>query len=208
MKKYVLLLALGLLTPTGIIHAQPVIITGFGTAQVNPFDPATDFTTPWTGSTDTTTLTVTNVSTSSGGITDVLPNPIDIGTSTAYLNLTGALTQAPTSNNFYITLYDTTNADTLTYNLQWNSFTSATITISAALSGTVGAFNGTVAAWDLTVAGAPGDTVSFAFNNLSSSSTPVPEPSPYFLTDLALISIVWLFQRRRALNRFLPTPKT
>jgi hypothetical protein len=150
---------------TGNLKAQ--VITGFGTGQTNPFNTSSDFVSPWTGTVNATSLTVTGVSNFSGGIAAILPTPVAVS-DTSTLTLTGALTQAPAVPTFVITLYDS-SFNSLTYHFSWTSFSSSGSTVTGTLipSASVGTFNGTVYGWELDLGGSPGDTLSFKFNQLA-----------------------------------------
>lgn len=193
MKKIAQLLLVLTVLGGGTAHSQ--ILTGFGSAQFNPFNISTDFQPPWTGTVNTTSLIVTGVSNNSGGIYDVLTTPVDISGSTAYINLLGSLTSVPTYNNFYLTLYDS-SFNSLTYNLQWNDFGSTPTLVSSPLASFSGVFDGIVTSWELTVAGGASDTVSFTFNSLISSATPVPEPSTWFLLAMGALLLGGVYPRK------------
>lgn len=196
MKKYIIGLLLIMLGGSTQAQAQ-VLITGFGTSGLN--NTTLDYNSPWTGAQNGTSLSVSGVSNQSGGLSDVFGTPINIAGSTAYLQLTGGLTgAAPTTNQFQITLYDASFADSLSYNFKWSSFASGPQTVTASLDSAldVGTFNGSVAGWQLSLFGTPSDTsVSFAFNSLSAGVA--PEPSTYALLGLGLGFLGFCLYRRQ-----------
>jgi hypothetical protein len=147
-------------------------ITGFGTSELNPINPASDFLGGWTGTVGTSSLTVTGVTTfGGGGIAQTLQSPVTVS-NTSSLTLTGALTQVTGPATFTITIYDSA-LNTLVYDFSWTSFTSTSSSVTAQLntSASTGNFNGTATAWELDNDGGPGDTVSFVFNELAYTST-------------------------------------
>lgn len=201
MKKYLLLAFI--LTVAGASQAKAQVLTGFGSADTNPFLVASDFLSPWTGTVNTTSLTVTGQSNNSGGIFDTLQSPVAVTNIAGVLNLTltGQLLSIPGTSNFTVTVYDTTLAHGLVYNFNWLTFNTPTgnaFTGVLDLSSSFGTFNGTVGAWELDVGGNPGDTVSFRFDNLAYTSVAIPEPSTYAMLAGGLVALYFVRRRKMA----------
>jgi hypothetical protein len=203
MKKILLLLLLTALTGASPLSAQ--IITGFGTGDINPFDttPVTgDFQVPWTGTVNTTSLTVSNVSNNAGGIFDTLATPVLVTNTTNFLTLTGQLLSVPAQPKFQITIYDA-SFDRLVYNFNWTNFNQTTgnsFTGTYDAADSQGLFSGTVGSWGLDVGGTPGDTVSFRFDNLAFTATGIPEPSTYAMFGLGALLLYGYHRRKLRLS--------
>ena len=200
MKKYLLLITLGLLA--GATHLPAQILTGFGTSETNPIvnspTPLGSVEAPWTGTQTTTTFSVSDVSAAFGGIQEAFSSPVPVTEPLANLTLTGALSLDPSGNqNFEIILYDASLSDTRTYQFAWNDFTSSGDAFTGTLLSTSGTFTGGVGGYELALGGSPTDTVSYTFDSLALTATAIPEPSSYAMFSLGAL-LLYGFQRRKA----------
>jgi hypothetical protein len=162
------------------------VITGFGTSEVNPFNTGTDFF-GWTGSQDTTTVTVTNQPDNVGtSMFQSLSSSVSISGNTD-IRLTGTLTGAtPSVDSFTISLFDGSFNEALA-SFAWSDF-SGGAAVSSSLTG-LGDLTGNIESWGLNTGGS-GSLVSFVFDDLAL----VPEPSSLLLIALGMFGLV---SRRR-----------
>jgi|GEM_PF-4189855 PEP-CTERM putative exosortase interaction domain len=168
------------------------VITGFGSSEQNPLNINSDFVFPWAGTQTATTVSVTGVSNSAGGIFQslasspvFLPEPEVIALTGTTVSLPGGVTQ------FDIVLYDANN-NTLRATFDWASFVGGA-TVTADLVADEGTFDGSVASWELSLFGSPNEEVSFTFDELAV----VPEPAVVALVGGAGVMLL-LRRRRRA----------
>ncbi len=207
MKKY-LLLTLGLLV-FGAAQSQAQVITGFGTAGLNPINTTTDlFAWAGQGSVNTTSLIVTNVAnTGAPDIFQILTTPVaDPATSRNYLTLEGTLVSKGvnfSSGSFRITLFDS-SFNSLVYNFNYNSFSSVESFASVGLDtiDSSGLFNGTVSSWELDGGGTSSDTMTFNFDQL----TAAPEPSTYAMFGFGLFMLYFVYRRKAKTIRAYSIP--
>jgi hypothetical protein len=199
MKKILLLvvsLSLG-----GLSQLSAQTLTGFGSGDLNP---SFVFETPWTGVQSSTSISVTGVSVSGGGIFSTLTTPVTISNiGTQFLTLTAA-TPAVSTSSFTIQLTDSSlGGNTLTYQFTAAEFLSLGVgNPGIAFSGVlldpldVSSFTGAVTSYEINPSGLPGGTVSYRFDNLAFTATFVPEPSTYAMFGFGLFMLYVVYRRK------------
>lgn len=127
------------------------------------------------------------------GVYGTLNTPIELGSATDYLLLTGYYTGTSTAR-FDIQLVDE-DGDTLTYVADFISFTQgAPSTVRLDFWSAEGFFNGPVVMVALITSGT-GDSVNLTMDHLSAEA--VPEPTTWTLLAAAAGMIVLFFRRRK-----------
>ena len=155
----------------GVVSARTeIVISGFGSGEVNPVNVTADLTGIWAGAGALTVnaLDLGNVSSFANATNGIYSDltapgrtPVHVGLNTVGLMLTGTLLSSPPGiNKFSVSLYDTSGSfNELDYTFDWSLFAGGGAngtTVVGTLSGSTGAFNGTVGSWSLNLFDATG----------------------------------------------------
>ena len=193
-------------------RAAEVTITGFGSADENPFNLSTDPEGLWQGKGTLTSTAVDFAGVSNESGNGIIANfqkdgdsPVEVGTNTAYMLLTATLNSTtPGVDEFSISLFDA-GGDELDYTFAWSSFASGGTngtTVIADLSGqSGGTFDGTVVGYELNLfdtTNTTPTTLSVNFFDMGvEDSADIPEPSSWALLLLAVGGIALARQLAR-----------